>query len=63
MSAESLELAVRELGLHCSVEGHGRLAVLIAESEARERVVAVRATLQALAVEHGFTNVALELTV
>jgi len=66
MSAATLEVALRAQGIACHVEARDRLAIVVPESaapngmpdlasrEARERVLA-------LAREHGFTHLALEL--
>ena len=62
MNASTLEVALRALGMSCTVEAHGRVAVLISKSahtfpgDPSLRREAVR-----LAREHGFTNLALEL--
>lgn len=63
MSTEALRQALAALGLHGTVEARGALAVLSLDGEA----VAlsdpdVRARAVSLASEHGFTNLALELS-
>jgi hypothetical protein len=60
--ADALETALAAIGVHCTVEAHGRLAVLVpsvpqpalAEPAARRRATA-------LAEAHGFSHLALEL--
>lgn len=62
MTAAALENALASLGLPCSVEAEQRLAILrpklsginFAQPEVRARIVA-------MAQEHGFTHVALDL--
>lgn len=64
MSARSLEQALAADGVHCAVEPRDRLAVL---TPLDERAVALLCTAErrraatALAGEHGFTHLALEL--
>ena len=63
MSAEALRQALASLGLRGNVEARGALAILslegdplpLGDPDLRARVVA-------LASEHGFTNLALELS-
>ena len=62
MTARTLEQALREMGVRCTVEGIDRLALIIAADEAAEdRVVAARRELLTLIRSHGFTNLALEV--
>lgn len=63
MTAESLELALAAVGVPCSVEPHQRLAVLRPSADGPSLVEeSLRARVVALATEHGFTHVALDLT-
>lgn len=62
MSAEALRQALATLGLHGSVEARGALAVLSLDGAAASLGdPEIRARAVALASEHGFTNLALEL--
>lgn len=64
MSAEVLETALASLGVRGRIETRDRLAVLIATDD--EAVVlldeATRGRAVAIAREHGYANLALELT-
>jgi hypothetical protein len=62
MNARSLEEAMRSAGYACTVEAHDRLAIVLPERDtaALESGAARRAML-ALARDHGFTHLALEL--
>lgn len=60
MSAEGLRLALGTLGIVSEVEARDRLAVLRAGPDAA-RIASERARVVALAAEHGFTHVALEI--
>jgi hypothetical protein len=63
LSAEALRQALAALGLHGTVEARGALAVLSLDSEtALLSDPDVRARAVSLASEHGFTNLALELS-
>lgn len=62
MSAERLRRALGSLGLAAEVEARDRLAVLrTASAPELRRVAAQRSRVAALAMEHGFTHVALEI--
>ncbi len=67
MSAESLETALRSRGIHCRVGARDRLALLLPDEDfaagdlAGLEDTAFRRETVALAREHGFTHVALEL--
>lgn len=64
MSAESLREALATLGLRGRVEARGALAVLVLEGDAAPlRDPSLRARALSLASEHGFTHLALEVTV
>lgn len=62
MSADSLGAALRALGIPCTVEAQGRLAVLVPDGDVSllERDDVRRAAVVLLA-DHGFTHLALEL--
>jgi hypothetical protein len=62
VSAETLGAALRALGIACSVEAQGRLAVVIPDGDVTllEQDEVRRAAL-ALLGDHGFTHLALEL--
>lgn len=63
MSAESLRQALAALGIHGSVEARGALAILSVEGDiAQLRDPEMRARVLGLASEHGFTNLALEVS-
>ena len=59
----ALESALAERGLVCRVESRAGLAVLVADQETVARLgdAELRRTALALAREHGFTHVAIEL--
>ena len=59
--ATALAAALAELGVHCTVEAHGRLALLAAPTARALEAPAARRRAAALAAAHGFTHVALEL--
>ncbi len=62
MSAESLREALAALGLRGGVEARGALAILSLEGDAASlRDPSVRARALAIASEHGFTHLALEV--
>ena len=62
MTAAALETALASLGLPCLVEAEQRLAVLRLKVDGRSFAApAIRARIVALALEHGFTHVALDL--
>ena len=63
MTAASLEVALRALGVECAVETRGALAVLVARAGAVDALAtaATRRAATELAREHGFSHVALEL--
>ena len=62
MTAAALENALASLGVPCIVEAQQRLAVLRPKVNGSSFAPpAVRARIVALALEHGFTHVALEL--
>lgn len=62
MSAAALEAALHAAGMPCGVEARETLAVLtIAAAASRFADDALRRRALALAREHGFTHVALEL--
>ena len=62
MMAAALEKALVSLGLPCGVEAEQRLAILRPKVQASSFAQpAVRARIVALALEHGFTHVALDL--
>ena len=62
-NATALAAALAELGVQCSLEARGGLALLlpIAESVAMLQAEETRRAVVALAREHGFTHVAIEL--
>ncbi len=62
-SATALAAGIAELGIRCSLEPRGRLAVLVPMSSSIERLqgAETRRALVALAKQHGFTHVAVEL--
>ena len=63
MTAAALESALTSLGVPCVVEAEQRLAVLRPKVQGSSFATpAVRARIVALALEHGFTHVALDLT-
>ncbi|HEY9425920.1 MAG TPA: hypothetical protein VIR34_02100 [Gemmatimonadaceae bacterium] len=63
MSAEALRQALAALGIHGSVEARGALAILTLNGAgASLRDPELRAKAVALASEHGFTNLALEVS-
>ena len=63
MNAEALRQALVTLGIRGSVEARGALAILSLEGDAaRLRDPEVRARVLALASEHGFTHLALEVS-
>ena len=63
MSADSLEAALRALGIACRVQGIERLALLIPDGaiEALEDA-RIRREAVGLLRAHGFTHLALEIT-
>jgi hypothetical protein len=62
LSAESLREALAALGLRVGVEERGALAVLSLEGDAALlRDPSIRARALAIASEHGFTHLALEV--
>ena len=62
MTAAALESALTSLGVPCAVEADQRLAVLRPKVQGSGFAKpAVRARIVALALEHGFTHVALDL--
>lgn len=62
-NAAALAAAIAELGLQCTLEARGGLALLlpVAESVAALQSPETRRTVLALAREHGFTHVGIEL--
>ena len=62
-NATALAAAIAELGVQCALEARGGLALLLpaAESVATLQAPEVRRAVLALAREHGFTHVAIEL--
>jgi len=62
-NAAALAAAIAELGIQCSLEARGGLALLlpIPESVATLQSPETRAVVVALARQHGFTHVAIEL--
>jgi len=62
-NASALAAAIAELGVHCSVEARGALALLLPVSSSFEALQSpdTRRTVVALARQHGFTHVAIEL--
>ena len=64
MSAATLEAGLRALGITCAVEAHERLAVIIPTGDTTMLEDArIRRAAMALLPAHGFTHLALELTV
>ena len=62
MSADTLRRALGALAVDADVEARERLALLRpADAVAARRIAAERARIAALAGEHGFSHVALEL--
>ena len=63
MSAESLLQALAELGVRGDIEARGALAIFAPTPDAAVllRDPAIRARAVAIAPEHGFTNIALEV--
>ena len=62
--ATGLAIALSGLGLSCMIEAHERLAVIVPTGAMPELSdAAVRREIQALAIAHGFTHVALDLGV
>ena len=62
MTAAALESALASLGVPCTVEAEQRLAVLRPKVDGSAFAPrAVRARIVAVALEHGFTHVALDL--
>jgi hypothetical protein len=62
MTAAALESALASLGVPCAVEAEQRLAVLRPKVQGSSFAKpAVRARIVALALEHGFTHIALDL--
>jgi hypothetical protein len=61
--AEALAAALAELGVPCRVETRGHLAVVLADAGGAKRFGEADVRQRALAVarEHGFTHLALEL--
>ena len=62
--APAFGAALAEIGLHCAVESRARLAVMVADAAQLAALVSLesRREVLALAREHGFTHVAVELT-
>lgn len=61
-SAEALERALRELGVRCSIQAYGALAVAVPEAgERRLEADDIRRQAIALARTHGFSHLAVEL--
>jgi hypothetical protein len=62
-NATALAAAIAALGVQCSLEARGGLALLTPVPESIEKLQApeTRRTVLALAREHGFTHVAIEL--
>lgn len=62
-NASALAAAIAELGLRCSLEERGGLVVLLPVSSSMEalRSAGTRRDVLALAKQHGFTHVAIEL--
>ena len=62
MSADALRRALGSLAIDADVEPRERLAVLRpADPAAARRIAAERARVVAIAAEHGFSHVAIEL--
>lgn len=62
MSAAALEAALAAIGVHGRVEAEGPLAILSLSDGSLLVDVATREAVVALATQHGFSHVALELT-
>ncbi len=63
MSTEALRQALAALGLHGVVEARGALAILSIDGDAAPlRDPELRARAVGIASEHGFTNLALEVS-
>lgn len=62
-NASALAAAIAELGLQCALEARGGLALLLPVAESVEMLQQpeTRRAVLALAREHGFTHVAIEL--
>jgi len=62
-NAAALAAAIAELGVQCALEARGGLALLlpVTESVARLQDQETRRAVLALARQHGFTHVAIEL--
>jgi hypothetical protein len=62
-NATALATAISELGIRCSLEARGGLAILLPVSSSIEVLQSAdtRRAVIALAREHGFTHVAIEL--
>jgi len=62
-NASALAAAIAELGIPCALEARGGLALLLPTSEgvAALQVDETRRAVLALAKQHGFTHVAIEL--
>ena len=62
-NASALAAAINELGLQCALEARGALALLLPVPESVEMLQRpeTRRAVLALAREHGFTHVAIEL--
>lgn len=62
MSVNALSGALRAAGLVCRVEARDRLALVVTDDASPLLDATVRARALAMAREHGFTHLALELT-
>jgi hypothetical protein len=63
LSAEALRSALAALGLHGTIEARGALAILTLDGDAAPiRDPEVRAKAVSIASEHGFKNLALEVS-
>jgi hypothetical protein len=63
LSAEALRQALATLGIHGRVEARGALAILSVDGDAAAlRDPKLRARAVSVASEHGFTNLALEVS-
>jgi hypothetical protein len=64
VNAAGLEAALHAVGIDCVVEAQGGLAVLVPRAGVAATMVepATRRDIAALALAHGFTHAALELT-
>lgn len=62
-NASALAAAIAELGIRCALEARGGLVVLLPVSSSLEALQAAetRRAVLALAKQHGFTHVAIEL--